>query len=99
MLLFRARHPIPHDLVAGDAHLRRFLQGRRGHGAAGAAQDDPVGLGDFDPQPGRLLVEPRRLYGQVLDRKAVLRRLVVEDGNGFPAIVRVDSRHGRFSGP
>ena len=75
----------PHDLVAGEADLGRFLQGGRGHDAS-AAQDDPVGLGHFDPQPGRLLVEPRRLHGQVLHRKAVLGGLGVEDGEGFPAI-------------
>ena len=74
----------PHDLVAGDADLGRFLQGRRGHDADGA-QDDPVGLGDLDPQPGRLLVQPRRLHRQVLHRKAVLGGLGVEDGDGFPA--------------
>ena len=78
----------PHDLVAGDADLGRFLQGGRGHDA-GAAQDDPVGLGDLDPQPGRLLVEPRRLHRQVLHRKAVLGGLGVEDGEGFPAKVRL----------
>ena len=88
----------PHDLVAGEANLGRFLQGRRGHDAR-CAQDDPVGLGDLDPQPGRLLVEPRRLHRQVLHRKAVVGGLGVEDGKGFPAIVIVDGRHGRFSGP
>ena len=77
----------PHDLVAGEADLGRFLQGGRGHDTACAPQDDPVGLGDLDPQPGRLLVEPWRLHGQVLHRKAVLGGLVVEDGEGFPAIV------------
>jgi hypothetical protein len=51
--------------------------------------DDPVGLGDLDPQPGGLLVEPRRLHRQVLHRKAVLSGLLVEEGEGFPAIVIV----------
>ena len=69
-ILLRAEPRRPHDLVAGDAHLGRFLQGRRGTDANGA-QDDPVGFGDLDPQPGRLLVEPRRLHGQVLHHKAV----------------------------
>ena len=79
----------PTILSRGNADLGRFLQGRRGHDA-GAAQDDPVGLGDLDPQPGRLLVEPRRWHRQVLHRKAVLGGLGVEDGKGFPAIVRVE---------
>ena len=39
------RDPIPHDFVAGDTHLGRFLQGRLGHSTSGAPQDDPVGLG------------------------------------------------------
>ena len=86
-VLLRAGRRRPHDLVAGDADLGGFLQGGRGNDASGA-QDDPVGLGDLDPQPGRLLVKPRRWHCQVLDRKAVLRGLVVEDGDGFPAIVR-----------
>jgi hypothetical protein len=85
----------PHDLVAGDAHLGRFLQGRHSHDTDGA-QDDPVGLGDLDPQPGRLLVEPRPLHRQVLHRKAVLDGLGVEDGEGFPAIVIVDVDMGDF---
>ena len=58
----------PHDLVAREADLGRFLQGRRGHDAS-AAQDDPVGLGHFDPQPGRLLVEPRRVHGRCCTAK------------------------------
>ena len=60
------------------------------------AQDDPVGLGHLDPQPGRLLVEPRRLHGQVLHRKAVLGGLGVEDGKGFPAKVVIDVDMGDF---
>ena len=87
-VLLRAGRCCPHDLVAGDADLGRFLQGRPGH-HAGAAQDDPVGLGDLDAQPGRLLVEPRRFDRQVLHYKAVLGGLCVEDGEGFLAIVRV----------
>ena len=94
-VLLRAGRVRPHDLVAGEADLGRFLQGRRGHDAAGA-QDDPVGLGDLDPQPGRLLVEPRRLHGQVLHRKAVLGGLGVEDGEGFPAIVVIVVDMGDF---
>ena len=58
-ILLHAGPRVPHDLVAGEADLRRFLQGGPGHDALGA-QEDPVGLGDLDPQPGRLLVEPRR---------------------------------------
>ena len=83
-ILLRAGRMRPHDLVAGEPDLGRFLQGRRGHDA-GAAQDNPVGLGDLDPQPGRLLVQPRRFHRQVLHRKAVLGGLGVEDGEGFPA--------------
>src|SRR5262249_3142958 len=85
-ILFRAGGCCSHDLVAGDADLGRFLEGRRGHDAY-AAQDDPVGLGNLDPQPRRLLVKPRQLYGQVLHGKTVPGSLLVEDGNGFPAIV------------
>src|SRR5262249_17035205 len=86
-VLLRAGRVRPHHLVTGDADLSRFLQGDLGHGA-GAAEDDPVGLGDLDAQPGRLLVEPRRLDRQVLHCKAVLGRLGVQDGQGFPPIVR-----------
>jgi hypothetical protein len=86
----------PHDLIAGDAHLGRFLQGGRGHEASCAPQEDPVGLGDLHPQPGRLLVEPRWLHREVLDRKAILRRLDVEDGHGFPPILRVMVHMGDF---
>ena len=73
----------PDDLVAGDADLGRFLQGRPCRNAI-AAQDDPIRLSDLHPQPGRLLVEARQLR-QVLHRKAVPGRLEVEDGHGFPA--------------
>ena len=92
--LLRAGWVRPHDLVTGDANLGRFLQGGCGHDAAGA-QDDPVGLGDFHPQPGRLLVQPRRLHGQVLHRKAILGGLGVEEGHGFPArgVIGVDMRN------
>ena len=94
-VLLRAGRMRPHDLVAGEADLGRFLQGGRGHDA-GAAQDDPVGLGHLDPQPGRLLVQPRRLHRQVLHRKAVLGGLGVEDGEGFPAIVIIEVDMGDF---
>ena len=87
--LLRAGRVRPHDLVAGEPDLRRFLQGGPGHDALGA-QDDPVGLGDLDPQPGRFLVESRRWHRQVLHRKAVVGGLAVEDGNGFPAKVAIE---------
>ena len=43
------------------------------------------GWAHLHPEPGRLLVEPRRLHGQVLHREAILGRLGVEEGEGFPA--------------
>src|SRR5262249_1410162 len=68
----------------GDADLGRFLQGGPGRGAS-AVQEDPLGLGDLDPQPGRLLVEPWRLYWEVLHHKAVSGGLAVQYGNDFRA--------------
>jgi hypothetical protein len=53
-------------------------------------------VGDLDPQPGRLLVEPRPLQGQVLHRKAILGGQGVEDGNGFPAKVVIEVDMGDF---
>jgi hypothetical protein len=94
-ILIRAGRSRPHHLVAGEADQGRFLQGRCGADAA-AAQDDPVGLGDLDPQPSRLLVEPRWLHGQVLHHKAILHRLSVEEGDGFPAIVVIPVDMGDF---
>src|SRR5262249_19817560 len=83
-VLLRAGPRVSHDLVAGKADLGVFLQGGRGYDAIGP-QNDPVGLGHLDPQPGRLLVEPWRWYGQVLDRKAIVGGLGVQHGEGFPA--------------
>ena len=75
--------------------MGRFLQGRCGRDTAGV-EEDPVGVGDLDPQPGRLLVEPRPLQGQVLHRKAILGGQGVEDGNGFPAKVVIEVDMGDF---
>ena len=94
-LLLRAGPPIPHDLVPGEPRLRRFLQRGDGREPIGA-QDDPVGLGHLDPQPGCPLVNPRHGHCQVLHRKAVLGRLDVEDGNSFPPIVIVGVDMGDF---
>jgi hypothetical protein len=73
-------------VVEPPLHLRP-RQGLIAKHDATDAQDDPVGLCHLDPQPGRLLVESRCWHGQVLDRKTVLGGLVVEDGEGFLAIV------------
>src|SRR5262249_28911391 len=81
---------MPHDLVAGEPDLRCFLHGGPGHDASRTPQDDPVGWGDLDPAPGRFLVEPRELDGQVLHRKAVVCGLVVEEGNGLPATLVIE---------
>ncbi len=86
-VLLRAGRVRPHDLVAGEADLGRFLQGRRGHDASELRRMTQSGWATLHPQPGRLLVEPRRWHRQVLHRKAVLGGLGVEDGEGFPAIV------------